>query len=435
MPFFYLSNRNKICFLKEFDPGLARPSLSGEDGFQHLEKSLSPIWKLFYYSGLLFDWCVPIPHQSWKSIAAHCIVIAFCILMYLQQVVLAVLQVMMTIINTKVSLQRIILRVISASNQPLVIITWVHFLLRRGEFQSFFTDWKRFEKGQGGAHLEHDKIKRLCRIIYFFYFACFVGFFFILAAMFSKLDLKLENEFVTQSYPSVLELFWVDIWLRCSLLMTGLLSLTFMLLIEITPALVYYHISKLIKAMEVELKTLIHEGFYQDDGVSIKHESIKSIWYRFEKLRVLLTRADNLFGPILILSHGITFFILCSTVFSLLNMVRQPDDREYIPIFVSSLLFTPARLLFSFVMISKVHEASAALLSTVACLSVQTWRPKSVSFSPNCVIQCFLNRLQNAKLAASPSDFYKIRPSILLTLLGLIVSYTIILLQSNSKPF
>ena len=48
------------------------------------------------------------------------------------------------------------------------------------------------------------------------------------------------------------------------------------------------------------------------------------------------------------------------------------------------------------------------------------------------VVRDFLNRTNQVKLAACPSGFYKIKPAIFLTLLSLIVTYTIILLQTNN---
>ena len=82
------------------------PSFLDRNGSHYLEKSLAPLWKLTYYSGLFFDWCAKIPHQSWKSVAAHYIVIAFGMTVYLQQLVLSCLQIMMAITNTESSLQR-----------------------------------------------------------------------------------------------------------------------------------------------------------------------------------------------------------------------------------------------------------------------------------------------------------------------------------------
>jgi len=337
----------------------------------------------------------------------------------------------MTITNHKASLQRLNVRFIGASNQPIVITTWMYYLLGREKFRAFFRDWKRFEE-QSSTHLDHAKIKRVRLIIYFLYFTLRIGFYLLIGlASFTTMNIKSENEFIAKHYPHFIELYSVDLWLRCSQLITVFIALTVVQLIEITPVLVYYHISKMINAMEVELKSVMPRQFNVDERI-IKYKSIQLIWSRFENLRVLLTRADSLFGPILVLYHGVTFFVLCSTVFSMLVMVRKPDEREYFSVYIMSLLYTPARLLFSFVMISKVHEAADSLKSTVACLSTRVERPVSVSSSSrDCVIQCFLNRLQYTKLTASPSDLYKIKPSILLTLLGLIVSYTIILLESN----
>jgi len=406
-------------------------SFLDRNGSHYLEKSLAPLWKLTYYSGLFFDWCAKIPHQSWKSVTAHYIVIAFGMTVYLQQLVLSCLQIMMAITNTESSLQRIIVRIISASNQPIIIVTWLYYLLGREKLWAFFRDWKQFEE-QGSTRLDEAKIKRVCIIVYFFYFTCGIGFFLLSAPFFVTGEFLLENEFILEHYPNILDIFFVEIWLRFSTLLSVFLTCTiFVPLVDIVPVLVYYNISKMINAIEVELESLFLRRFNREGTVAIKYEAIQFIRSRFENLRVLLTRTDHLFGPILLLNHGIIFVVLCSTVFSLLNMVRQPHEREYLPIFVMTFLLAPSRLLFSFVMISKVHKAAGSLLSTVACISARPWRPVPIPFSSDCVIQSFMHRLQNTKLAATPSDLYEIRPSILLTLLGLIVSYTIILLQSN----
>jgi len=302
----------------------------------------------------------------------------------------------MNVTNIEASFQQVVASVIAACNQPIVILTWLHFLTGRVKFQAFFRDWKKFEQqGDTGTHyLEHGKLKRISFILHFVYFTAGITIFFVFSAVILTMDVRKENEFIVKYYPDILDLVLVDFWLRFSHLIVVLLSLIFIPLIEIAPVLVYYHISKMINAIEVQLNSLINPA-------------------------------------ILVLNHGVTFFTLCSTVFSLLNMIRQPHEREYLPIFVVSFLFNPARILFSLLMISKVHKAAGSLLSTVACISARTWCPSLVSSSPDCIIQCFLHRLQNTKLAATPSDLYQIRPSILLTLLGLIVTYTIILLQSN----
>ncbi len=340
---------------------------------------------------------------------------------------------MMNVTNIEASFQQVVASVIAACNRPIVILTWLHFLTGRVKFQAFFRDWKKFEQqgDTGTQYLEHGKLKRISFILHFVYFTAGITIFFVFSAVILTMDVRKENEFIVKYYPDILDLVLVDFWLRFSHLIVVLLSLIFIPLIEIAPVLVYYHISKMINAIEVQLNSLINPEQFNHEGMMIKNEEIRSIWSRFENLRVLLSRVDDLFGPILVLNHGVTFFTLCSTVFSLLNMIRQPHEREYLPIFVVSFLFNPARILFSLLMISKVHKAAGSLLSTVACISARTWYPSSVSSSPDCIIQCFLHRLQNTKLAATPSDLYHIRPSILLTLLGLIVTYTIILLQSN----
>ena len=46
------------------------------------------------------------------------------------------------------------------------------------------------------------------------------------------------------------------------------------------------------------------------------------------------------------------------------------------------------------------------------------------------LLRDFLSRLEHNHMAASPSGLYQITPTIFLTLLSLVVTYTIVLLQS-----
>ena len=89
----------------------------------------------------------------------------------------------------------------------------------------------------------------------------------------------------------------------------------------------------------------------------------------------------------------------------------------------------PLRLMLTMFLMSQLHTSSCELLSVVSRLCSQ--RVFLSDEEERRVSRTFLERLKQIKLAASPSDFYKIKPSVFLTLLSLIVTYTIILLQTN----
>jgi len=177
----------------------------------------------------------------------------------------------------------------------------------------------------------------------------------------------MENDFLTKYFPNILEVDCGDIALRCSTILCQVLTLIFLSIVDIVPVMVYYYAAKLIWAMEFEIKALFGPSVIQS-------EIVHRVWFKFERLRVLITRADGRFGPIMIVSHGCGFFIFCSTVFSLLNMIRKPEEEEFLPVFVTCLLLVPPRLFFSFGMIVKVHTAAGALLTTVVRLSARNAR-------------------------------------------------------------
>ncbi len=60
-----------------------------------------------------------------------------CLTIYFQHMILTSLQLIVTITDLDASLQKIIVRVIALSNQPVVVFTWITYLLSRVEFQAF----------------------------------------------------------------------------------------------------------------------------------------------------------------------------------------------------------------------------------------------------------------------------------------------------------
>ncbi len=90
------------------------------------------------------------------------------------------------------------------------------------------------------------------------------------------------------------------------------------------------------------------------------------------------------------------------------------------------------RIIVGVLLISKVAHSFNELLSTAAFLSLRRFRFSGNNKEERHIMKSFIDRLENNQLAACPPGLYTIKPSILLTMLGLIFSYTVILLQSNS---
>ena len=99
-------------------------------------------------------------------------------------------------------------------------------------------------------------------------------------------------------FPDLLNFAWFAVVFRVGFIMWGLFVVTLIVVADFVPAFVYYHAAKSIEAIEREIRFQV----MIDDGL-VRLNKIKLIWNRFEEWRRLIRRADNIFGPIIILNH------------------------------------------------------------------------------------------------------------------------------------
>ncbi len=155
---------------------------------------------------------------------------------------------------------------------------------------------------------------------------------------------------------------------------------------------------------------------------------------------MMIARADALFGPIVIACQGLLLCNSCCIVHYFLTEIRHRSKRYmktrilpyYLPLLITNIL----RYLFMFFFMGKLRDSSNRLVLTVTLFSDEfeygsAERP--VDPEEKRVVGIFLDRLTQTKLAACPSGFYKIKPTTALTMLNLIVTYSIILMQSVSE--
>ncbi len=190
------------------------------------------------------------------------------------------------------------------------------------------------------------------------------------------------------------------------------------------PTFVYYHASKVVEALTWEVRELGNGS--TSSNVS---KNIYNLSSRLETLVLMLRRADQLFGSTVILSQSTLFFLICCTVYSLF-VLPSVGDIGVLPKILECLILYPPRLLFTVSFMCKLHGSFDDLISEVAHFSHK--REYFADKEERIAVGAFLGRLKQTKLSAHPARFYKIKPSVLLTLLSLIVTYTIILMQTNA---
>jgi hypothetical protein len=173
-------------------------------------------------------------------------------------------------------------------------------------------------------------------------------------------------------------------------------------------------------------------------------------WLYYEAIRKLINESNSRFGSMLLLNHGAMFFVASSNVFSILRWyvvdmyVNNIFKKNIISLFcrryrgMSWLLLlvngmnavaTILRFITTILLCSRLYAAGEHLQSNICRFLAITWfrlKPDERQF-----FTAFLVRVQDDGIVASPLGLYPIRPSILLALLSLMVTYLIVLLQSS----
>ena len=180
---------------------------------------------------------------------------------------------------------------------------------------------------------------------------------------------------------------------------------------------------------------MVFEAAYAYTGKTVAFR----LWSRFEALKMMVGRADDLFGPLIILCQSYLFFNLCGYIYFLLksmtDSVLEPKSNIVEPLFLLFPLLW--RLIVTISFMGKLHCSSSELLSALSYFSNQ--RAHCSDKKQRRMVSSCLSGLNQIKLAACPFGFYKIKPSIFRTLLSdwllsLIVTYTIILIQTSDGP-
>lgn len=213
----------------------------------------------------------------------------------------------------------------------------------------------------------------------------------------------------------------------------------FTALADIIPIFIYYHaaiavdllsqqwssIRALILKREMEMKNQSSME-NQQYAATVFEQETRQISRIYDSIVHLVTRADHLFGHIVIFSNGLSIYAICCFVPRLLKAPLN-DEHPYLP--YTFAVFT-LRLIWPIFMSSKLYTSAgrlrAAVLSFQSCVDLSYVSPLEKE-----AVTYLLNQLQDHKLAASPMGLYSITPSVLLHILSITVTYIIILIQAS----
>ena len=201
---------------------------------------------------------------------------------------------------------------------------------------------------------------------------------------------------------------------------------------QLVPSLFFYHAGRVIESLERELQHryslhliphFILEGSTAQMYIS---RPASRVWEEYEVVFDMVSRANRLFGIVIILSDFTLFVYICLLLYGIIKFSQTA-------LFMSGILTLTVfpytfQLVFSNWLTSHLYLSSSQLQSTVSRLLSKKW--KFLAEDDRNVLNSFQNRLGRFDMAAQPLNLYTVTPANLLSMLTLGVSYVIILLQS-----
>ena len=197
---------------------------------------------------------------------------------------------------------------------------------------------------------------------------------------------------------------------------------------DLVPSMIYYHL-----ADEVDnINRSIPDGLDVENlptstyiAVELVEEAfnMRRTWLYYEAVRGLIDEANSLFGLMLVLNHGAMFFVASSNVFAILRWY-QGMSWLLLLVYGTNATSTILRVTSTIMLCSRLSQARDRLQKKISGFLVRSLDGHLLSLS-------FFMRVQDQGTVASPVGLYSIKPSILLTLLSLLVTYLIVMLQSS----
>ena len=308
----------------------------------NLETSLSPLWKLTYYTGLSFDWCRQIPKQSKLSIAIRWVIRFTSIVLQFYFILTSAFQLCRTIINPESKMINIVLNLLPLWDRVIILFVCLYLLIYRAEIQGFFSDWSRMEEQYNVFKgVDSAKLKRTSITIYTLYYI--YGISFLCYAIY--LNVSGENpvtkdlDLVASFYPGlILNPFFV-VWVKFQRVFFTLMFNVYGPLMDIVPAMVFYYAAKIVEGVKWEVRELNTKNMANKSVPT--SELIYDLWSRFEILAIMIERADKIFGAIVIMCHAYLFSNLCGNVYFLFRDLSG-SNTELTPLILIFYLLFPA---------------------------------------------------------------------------------------------
>ena len=402
-----------------------KPIIELSDGNEGhtLERSLLPLWMFSYFGGMTFGWCKEIENKSRASVTIRWILIFISFFLLIFAFGFQFYQLSMEIAKSNSTISSIMPNLLWFSSHPPAITTGLILLIKQKDFILLFKDWAALEMQQ--------KLKipsKRVLLVYFVYGG--YGLFFVggfISATFLIIS-KPEASYLLSFYKIIKDTLTIP-GVVAFHIVSQFDAYVLNFIADLAPAWTFYHAGLILRSLsnEVENHFLVVSSS-TGESMSKTASSFQTIRIRYETLNQLTGRANRLFGWLSIVNYGVLLTVVCSESYIVFSNIRSYNlfTSFHFLIMVIYIL----RLLIPFLLASQLETSSEKFKLSV---SISLAGATNLSLEESKKWELFLFRLNEGPLAARPLDLFQMSPSLVLTITNLIITYVIVLLQSNNS--
>jgi len=380
-----------------------------------LIETLKPLWKLTQFTGLLLNWSghQPETYYIFKKILRICILSLslsslFGLAIYESYEIIAKL-----IGNNSTELiASLAINLVFFLPSVHTYLNLLQFLLLNEKLAELIRNFHLFESTQLSIsdHIKSNDLKRRSRVAYIVIIPSNLFMFVSSALMsFTNPDLPI---FLT-SKSSLCDIFYIPI-LQAYQIAVFLLVMLYQILMDLIPSLVYYHAGAAMFAIFNRIES--------------SESHFHKAWSKYNHLRQLVKNMDHIFGWMILIDYGIKFFMICLMSYSILHNIHELKLMEFLmALFI--MMGYMMRLLCCVYNKSELFRSREELIAALANYLNTNWL--KMNAEERQILSAFEGQVNRDQLAASPKGLFIVKPALLLTMLSLIVTYLIVLLQSN----
>ena len=413
------------------------------DGRVLLEDSLRPVLVFLRCNGLVYDFLTP--NREHRALyIARCIFTGLIMLIVSSHTVFELHQIVVVYLYEDGNVMFMILAFKMAFNGSLGVLTAFIFCIHGKQFQQFFDGWKQVEmqsseccKGNNPNRKTRGLnilkgfallviIMQPCSIIYIYSIRSNEPY---LLSYYSFFRERFNTYFIGFFHASAgyyCNLFWF---------LGDVLSICF-----------FYHAGCVIEDLVSEVQHTTELYFsksvtFTESGSSIvsaincdgndrfrQGRPFRRIWQRYETVVGWVNRGNQLFGALILWSQLISFISVIVSIYLSFKSFSLPPMYGLISAAMS--MRTCFRLVLANQLVSHLYLSRGNLQSAIDSFLSDNWY--RLPDEDRHFLVSFQARLHREDLAACPLNLFTVNPTNLLTMLSLIVTYMVVIFQTDA---